>query len=384
MQNPTIIPAVQIPHQQRWLVLSALFAVLIALRIYVCFFSGLPNWHRDTGDYFGQADALLAGGYINYFPNGLPGIIALLKWITPQHADVALLWLHVGMAAGTGWYIYRIAVQIFRNDWIALTALGLLAIFPTQVNLTRWLTSEVSATFFLTAAYYFYLRKRFFISGFSFALATLIRTEFSFIVGLLLLFELIRKKSINWRLLLALFIPLFITGMYCKSKTGEFAIAGHSKVNILFSVTASGENIDWDYVDKHPEIKTEKEALQMYFDRMRREPGPFFKDRWLNFWEMWGYPSSAKGTRGTTERTIIFMGNILMLAGGIFACWKNRKRYEVIILSFPFIVITGLHIMMMALQRYVFPAEPFMIAFVAYMVVTIFYKLRSKQTPPVV
>lgn len=381
MQHQPIITPFHLPRRQLWMAWAVIMMVLVGLRLYVCFFSGLPNWHRDTGDYFSQADALLAGGYVNYFPNGLPGIIALLKSITPDHADLALLWLHVGMAAGTGWFIYRICSVLFRNDWIALGALLLLAIFPTQVNLTRWLTSEVSSTFFLTAAYYYYLRKNHFTSGVLFAFATLIRTEFIFIAGLLLFFELIRKRSFNWKLMLALFVPLIITGMYCKSKTGKFAIAGHSKVNIMFSVTASGENIDWDYVDKHPEVETEKEALQMYFNRMRTEPGPFFRDRWLNFWEMWGYPSSAKGTRGHTERTIIFLGNLLMLAGGIFTFWKNRKRFNVIILTFPFVVITGLHIMMMALQRYVFPAEPFMIIFVAYTLVYMFYALRSaKQT----
>ncbi|MBX2939633.1 MAG: glycosyltransferase family 39 protein [Ferruginibacter sp.] len=379
MQHQTLIPPFHLPRKQLRIALAVIFMLLIGLRLYVCFFSGLPNWHRDTGDYFSQADALLAGGYVNYFPNGLPAIIALLKWITPHHTDQTLLWLHVCMAAGTGWFIYRICTVVFRNDWIALLALLLLAIFPTQVNLTRWLTSEVSSTFFLTAAYYYYLKKNHYASGVLFAFATLIRTEFIFIVGLLLFFELIRKKRLNWRLMITLFIPLFLTGMYCKSKTGKFAIAGHSKVNILFSVTASGENIDWDYVDKHPEIKTEKEALQLYFKRMRNEPGPFFKDRWLNFWEMWGYPSSAKGTRGNTERTIIFLGNILMLAGGLFTCWKNRKRFEVIILAFPFVVITGLHIMMMALQRYVFPAEPFMIALVAYMLLYMLYGLRAKK-----
>jgi hypothetical protein len=49
------------------------------------------------------------------------------------------------------------------------------------------------------------------------------------------------------------------------------------------------------------------------------------------------------------------------------------------VLTFPFIIITGLHIMMMALQRYTFPVEPFMIMLTGYALWMIYAKLTKKN-----
>jgi hypothetical protein len=353
-----------------------LMGVLIALRIYICFFSGLPNWHQDSPDYFKQADALLNGEFINYFPNGLPAIIALVKLIVPNHAETGMLIMNILLAAGTGWFVFQISKTVFNNPVTALIALALIAVFPTQINLTRWLTSEVAATFFLTGSFYFYFNRRFIAAGFFMAFATIVRTEFMFIAFLLIAYELIIQRKLYVKYIVALLIPILITGFYCKTKTGKFAIAGHSTVNILYSIHASGENIDWAIAERYPADFPASEAMKLYFNRMKEEPVPFFKDKWLNYWEMWGLPSDAKGTRGMPERLLIFMGNLLMLAGGIYTVIKLKRKREVILLTFPFIIITGMHIMMMALQRYIFPVEPFMLILTSYALTMAGYYLK--------
>src|SRR6266567_9443753 len=77
---------------------KALMGIVLAgclLRVWICFFTGLPNMHVDSYEYYNQADTLLAGGYTNYFPNGYPFIIALMKWIAGNRSAIGLLWLNI-------------------------------------------------------------------------------------------------------------------------------------------------------------------------------------------------------------------------------------------------------------------------------------------------
>lgn len=377
MHTSSTIPNTHFKRHQ--LIYVACFLIMLITRVYACFFSGLPNIHQDTPDYFGQADTLLAGGYTNYFPNGLPAIIALVKFIVPNHAYTGMLVANILMAMGTGWFVYHITKHVFKSSSIALVALALLAIFPTQINLSRWLTSEVAATFFLTGGFYFYFKQRFVFAGMMMSMSTFIRTEMMFIFGLMVMFDLVIKKRFLLKYIIGFVLPLLIVGFYCKMHTGKFALSGHSTVNILYSLTASGENIDWAIVERYPEDFPASEAAKLYFQRMKEEPGPFWRDRWENFREMWLFPSDAKGTRSPKEQWMIFLGNILLLFGGIFTIIRQRKNLDAWVLTFPFIIITGLHIMMMALQRYIFPVEPFMIMLTGYALWMIYAKLTKKN-----
>ncbi|RYG44692.1 MAG: hypothetical protein EOO01_19025, partial [Chitinophagaceae bacterium] len=290
--------------------LLIILAFAALARVYVSFFTSLPSMHRDSADYFKQAEAILQGDYINYFPNGYPLIIAITDWLPGNFTPNWMLWLNILMAVATLYFVYCICKILFRNDWIALLALAILAVLPTQINLVRWLTSEVAVTFFLAAAYLLYLRKKFIFSGICFAMATFIRTEMIFIAVLIIIYELFQYKRLNFRLSLAVIFPLLLVGLWCKKETGEFAISGHGRVNIMYAITASGSDIDWEYIDKHPEIKTEKQAVDAYFDHAKENPAQFAKQKANNLWEMWGVPSSADGSRGTASRIIITLSNL--------------------------------------------------------------------------
>lgn len=346
--------------QVKKILVGILLLGLIA-RIYISFFTSLPHMHRDSIDYFGQADTLMAGGYTNYFPNGYPFIIALFKSIAGTYAVDLLLWLNIILSVCCIWFIYDISKRLFKIEALALLTAFILAVFPTQINYVRWLTSEVPVSFFLIGAYYFYFRKQNWLSGLFFGLATVIRTELLPVFILLIVFEIFIKKKFNFQAITAALIPILFICTYCYAKTGSFSMAGHGRVNLMYSITAKGSYVDWYYIDKHPEINTNAKAMKAYIDHAKEDPGDYIKTRFINFWELWGfYPSSSEGNRGTASRLMIGACNFFLVIFGLYGWWRNRKFFNIGILLLPFIIVTGVHILLLALPRYTYPVEPFM------------------------
>lgn len=331
-------------------------------RIYISFFTPLPNIHTDSQSYFEQAAALLNGGYTNFFPNGYPFIIALVKLVSGSAAITVLLWLNIVMSALNIYFSWDISRKVLKRETIALLAAFTVAFFPSQINYVRWLMTEVPSCFFVLGAWFFYYNQRHWLCGLFLGMATLVRTEMLPIFFLLFLFDGFYLKRFNWRMVAGVLLPLLLLGSYCYMKTGEFSLAGHSRFNILTSVTASGNNIDFHYADNHPEYNTSAKATKLYIDTFKNDPIGYVKHRLANLWELWGfYAASTPTGRMVITRIIIGLGNLFLIAFGLLAWWKNRKEYNVRILIIPFVVITAVHIVYFAMQRYTYPVEPFMI-----------------------
>ncbi len=351
--------------KNHFILLSILLTGFI-VRAVVCFFVSELHVQRDTLGYLEQADTLLSGGYTNYFPNGFPFLIALAKLISPDHYITVLLWINILLSTTSIYFLYHIVRKTSGDIKVSLLAALVLAFFPTQINYVRWILSETPSTFFLIGFFFFYLQNKNFSAGLFIGIASIIRTELFMILPLVMFTELLAFRKIRVFLIAGLLIPVLLTGFYCKQKTGKFAISGHGKVNAAYSITASGSFIDWYYLDKHPEIKNSSDALKMYFENMKKEPVQFIKNRVANLWELWGlFPSSSSGNRGIASRVFIGSTNLFLLGFGLFGWWKQRKNFNAFILIFPFFVITSIHVMMYALPRYTYPAEPFMIALAA-------------------
>lgn len=363
-------------------ILGGIIITGFLLRVFICFFTHLPHMHRDSIDYFKQADALLAGGYINYFPNGYPFILAALKAIGGAGVVPLVLWLNIVASTITIYFVYDIGRRLFREPSIALLAALIVAVFPTQLNYVRWMMSEVPTLFFLLGAYFFYYREKKWWSGLFFGLATVVRTDEAPVFLLLIAAALIFKRRWEIKLFVGALLPILAVGFYCSIKTGSFSIAGHGKVNILYSITASGGYVDWYFQDKHPEVTTTGQAIGMYVDHMKHEPGEYIRQRLANLWELWGlYPSSSDGNRGWVSRVGIGLGNAFMLVFGLYGWWKNRKDFPVSVLLIPFLILTPMHSLMLALPRYTYPVEPFMILLAAWslyrLVLVRFFPVRS-------
>ncbi len=356
--------------------LLLILGIGLLIRICISFFTALPWMHKDSNDYFDQANTILAGGYTNFFPNGYPFIIAGVKLLAGSQVENILMILNIVMSVTTIYFVFSIAKKVFGNLTIALLAALIITLFPSQVNYTRWLTTEVPTAFFLTGAYYFFVHRKNWLSGLFFGLAIVTRTEILPIMALLLIIELLYRKKLNFQMLFGTLLPVLMVGYYCYIKTGNFSISGHGRVNILTSVTASGGYLDWEYDDQHPEANTSGKAVQLYLTHFKSDPGGFISNRLMNFWEMWGYPSDAQGSRGTLTRLVIFAGNLFLLFFGITAWWKNRKKFDVSILIIPFVIISAVHIVLFAMQRYTYPVEPFMIILSAWSLYWFWKKLR--------
>ena len=80
---------------QKQKALWTIIALGALLRIYIVFFTALPHIHKDTYEYYKQADTILSGGYTNFFPNGYPFIIALAKLLSASNYNLLLLWLNI-------------------------------------------------------------------------------------------------------------------------------------------------------------------------------------------------------------------------------------------------------------------------------------------------
>jgi hypothetical protein len=346
--------------------LICILALGFLLRVSISWFTSLPHMHRDSFEYFKQAGVLLSGGYINFFPNGYPFMIALARLVAGSAAGIILVWVNILMSTVMIWFCYVIAKKIFRREAVALLAAVLLAAFPSQVNYTRWLITEIPCEFFLLGAYYFYYNRKNFFCGLFFGLAIIIRTELLPILLLLLVLDTLRWKKLNSWVSVGALVPMLLVAGYCYSKTGSFSLAGNGRINMLISVTASGSRIDWNIDEKYPEINTSGKALKMYVDVARNSPGVFVRNRFSNLWELWGlFPSSADGSRGLASRLVIGAGNFLLLFFGLWGWWKNRMNKDAILLGLPFVVITAIHIFLFAMQRYTCPVEPFMIVLAA-------------------
>ena len=322
----------------------------------------MPVVHRDTYEYFDQANAILSGGYINFFPNGYPFLIALIKSLFGTNVNSILLTINILLSTSIIYFIYDISKRVFKIALMALIAALAISVFPNQVNYVRWIITEVPATFFLVGSYFFWLRKKPVLAGTFLGAATIIRTEVLFVFILIIIISLIVERKLELKFILSGLAPILFVGSYCYLKTGNFSLAGHGKTNVLISVTAAGSDIDWEIADKHPEVNTSKKAINLYINNIKENPIEYFKRRILNFWELWGfYPSSAGENRGVLSRVIMGAENFFLLVFGLVGWWKSRKKYIVNLLVVPFFVITCLHVALFSMPRYTYLAEPFLI-----------------------
>jgi hypothetical protein len=332
------------------------------LRIGITFFTSLPHMHKDSWGFFSQADTLLAGGYTDYYPNGYPLIVALFKYIFGSHAEIALLWLNIAFSLCSIGFMYDIAKRISGQASYGLLAAALLAVFPSQINYVRWLTSETPTPFFLIGGYFFYYRRQWALCGIFLALATLIRPNVGPVLVLLAIVHLIHTRRLPPMLIAGFLLPLIILGFYCKSRTGQFSVAGNSRVNILFAVTASGPDVDFSMPDKHPEANTSGKAFHLYIEHAKTDPILFLRQRLANWWELWGfYASPASGTRSIGSRLLLGAGNLFLLGFGLAGWWIQRRNYPVSILIIPFLIITAVHVLLVAMPRYTYPCEAFLL-----------------------
>lgn len=364
---PSLPGSGTLPGLRKNPLLALILALALISRVLICWSFGLAHIHTDSHMYLTQAAALEAGRYINYAPNGYPILIALIKSLAPGSWLIPLLLgFNILFGVLSVYFIYVIGSKAFNDHRVALIAAFILAIYPNQINYTRWILTEAPSAFVILAAYYFYIRDQRFLSGIWFGLASILRPTLIPVLPALILLDWIRKRRFPLRMTLGGALITLTLGFYCMAKTGSFSIAGNSAVNILYSVYSYGGHIAWEAPRQHPGIKTSSQAESLYFREASKHPIYFIKQRLASLWELWGpVPDNMNGTRGLGSRIIIGLGNAFLILFGLWGWWRNRKKPLALALILPFVIITGIHTMMLSIARYTVPAEPFLILFAA-------------------
>jgi len=337
--------------------------------------------------YFYQSNALLRGEYINYAPNGYPIVIATLShFIKASLLDDTLLWINIIVGTLTIGLLYKIGSLIFKKPKIALIASLLLALYPNQLNYTRWILTEIPCTFFLVAGYYLYIKNNNFLSGIVVGIASLFRTPV-IIVGILISgYNFFIHRKVSLKLLGGLSIPLICIGSYCFLCTGKFAITGNETVNVVYAIAsytkATNGEIDWNAPKRHPEIKNSSQAWKAYLTHACKYPLEFVKTRLNSFWELWGfYPSSLGGTRTVASRLLIGVCNLFLFVGCLWCLWKNYKKKWIYLFLIPICSLSSIYILLVSMARYTVPMEPFMIILTSWSIadLTDLYPHRNRK-----
>lgn len=328
----------------RWWIILLAFVI----RVYFVFFSGLTWYNTDSWDYLRQADAILSGHPISYFPNGYPLLIAAVKLLFPD-PYTALAWLNVILSTLIVWLACEIAEKINANVLLA----GLLvALWPNQLNYCRQLLSEVPATFILLAGIALFLNRRYFMAGLLLSIAAMFRSNLVLIIPAYLIvgwyFKLsLRSFFFGSALGLVFYQSLIILRVILPSSVFGpdllIAITGYSH-HLQFSIESFT-----DYERTHP--------LQTYFSFALSHPWRFILQRLDSFWELWGF--WPIGRRGWIAKTIIGFRFPLLITGSLGA-YLNLPWYDWI-LGLPVLIITITHTVFFANPRYSFVVEPLLV-----------------------
>ncbi len=365
---------------KNFLFLVALTLLASAVRIGVISAKPQKWWNNDTRLYFEQADELLRGTWINFFPNGYPAIIALLKMFFMGNENLiilTLLSLNVTLAGCTLVLIYCITLELTRNNSAALVASALYSVWPNQINYCAQLMTEVTATFLLLLAVFFLLRNKGILSAITFGAMIFVRVS---LAPLVVLMPLIAQgnKRLSLRFLVIIIslaagvlLPALVARAFFEEKG-----SGHLGVNFLIAARTTGGELAVPPGVKAGTVST-IDGLKEYFASLLENPSRFWRQRALALWELWGpWPSQKVWVSPLTGHVYgrSFVESLLialrfpLFVFGIVALLIYGKKREVLFISLPVIYLTILHTIFYGLPRYTFTSEPFLMILVSYFI----------------
>lgn len=330
----------------------------LAVRLVLCFASGLPVINTDTHSYFNMSDAILQGAPVSYFPNGYPLIIAAVKIVADdKHLVQILLLLNVLMSTGVVYFSFVIA-RFLTTRRAALIAAGLVALWPNQLNYTRQLLSEVPACFFLTMALALLLGSRSLSSGIFVSASAMIRSSLLPVGPLTAACLFVGRRRAESFLLFA----GFLFGMAMEFVLTKFGIIQRSSnfgTNLIVAIgSSSTEGMDFDALTFTEEEKNA--PLLTYLKFAVYHPIEFLWQRLSALWELWGpwpSPGDPDAPRSMVTRIIIGL-RFPALLFAVAAVWIRRSRVEIWCVAMPILVITMTHVMFFSTPRFTFPIEP--------------------------
>ncbi|GAB5536162.1 MAG: hypothetical protein Rubg2KO_24110 [Rubricoccaceae bacterium] len=339
-------------------------AVALATRLAVCFIADLPWDSVDTRIYGWMARAILEGEPESFAPNGYPLFLALILSTVPATAIVPVIQsLNVIWGTATVGLTYAIARTLDRQPVASLAAM-IVAVYPHQINYTRFLLTEVPTTFLLLLSLYGMIRARQSsgslwgaVSGLAMGLTLLLRSALAPVaagVGLLAAWMgPIRILAFPYVLGLVVILGAHSLAV----TTGYVAASSNLHVNLLIAIAENPE----DAITSSPRFtETERaSALPAYLRYARENPEAFAGQRIQTAWELW---SPWPQDRGAADRPLwqnALLGlRFPLLMMGLIGLVLHRRDPTAWLLALPALATTALFAFFFALPRFTFIAEP--------------------------
>jgi hypothetical protein len=206
---------------------------------------------------------------------------------------------------------------------------------------------------------YFFIKDKYFLSGFLSYLSYSFRPSLLLVAPLLIIYKLYKGDRIN-------VIKLgtgFIIGMslfVLSDITGLTAPAGNQPQNILVAIQSYGYNINHSFSNF-----TEEQIgnpVKTYLTFMITHPLVYIEQRLLSLWSLWGpYVPSEYGIIGMILHGLRFPFFVGAVTVFIFRKKFGEMKDSIIILFIPVLSVTVLQMLFFSTQRHQFPAEPFVI-----------------------
>lgn len=366
-------------------------------------------------------------------------LLYLGTWQTLLNYDTAIIVIRIGqclMGVATCYFAYRIAIDVTRDERVGLLAAGALAISPTFILEPTQITSETLYIVLLSAGLSLYThwlasgephpKRNLALVGLLMGLTTLTRAVLLlFPLGLGIHLLLLGGRT-DWRrrlgqagLLLLIYVLVVSTWTFYNLARWDRLVIGGDGFAAFFYIGAT----EWDGpfgVDERLGITSDQVREQtLYTDAAIQTisanplgyitnrlselagaylqphgtvnfPGESLKEivgNWLQ------RDRSLGGLLGLTQgnyfwpKLAIYIFHYAALIGGLIGMWLYRQRWKLTLPLMGFVLYTTLiHLVLLALPRYIFPTEVFWWIFAAAAMAYMWDSLRhsfKRQTPTI-
>ena len=343
---------------------AAPVGVGLVIRLVVCFGADLPWDSVDTRIYGWMARAILQGEPESFAPNGYPLFLAFLLSVVPATAIVPVIQgLNVLWGTGTVGLTYAIARTLDRQPVASLAAM-IVAVYPHQINYTRFLLTEVPTTFLLMMSLFAIIRAyrtpswRWSTgSGIAMGLTLLLRTALAPVaagVGLVAAW-MAPVRTLAMPYVLGLVVILGAHSLAVER--GHLASSSNLHINLLIAIADDPEEV----ITSTPRF-TEAErnsALPAYLRYVRETPVAFAGQRIRTVGELWSpWPQDRGAAERPPWRNALLGLRFPLLLLGLVGLALHRREPTAWLLALPALATTALYAFFFALPRFTFIAEP--------------------------
>ncbi len=346
---------------------ALLFCMLVGLcaRLAVAFLSPLP-WHStDTFAYMAMADGILSGHPLSTFPNGYPLLIAIAKLLVPpQHVTVALIWLNIAFSTSIVGFAYDLSRLVTRDSSYAFLVGLFVALYPGQLNISRLLLSETTASFFLVLGMWLLLRGWFVSAGLALAFTGLVRTTLAPVLPVVaLLLAIALRPGRELVSLLGGALAVWV-GVQVAELRGLLQTSDNLGPNLLIATYSQSDRIDYRMAFTPGDLAHPARA---YVRFALSNPLVFLGRRLGSLWQLWGaWPASGdiRDDLSTVSRLVmgLRMPAIMVAGVGFYATAASWQGWA---LAVPIFVLTAVHTALFSYWRFTPPVEPFVLIFAA-------------------